>query len=259
MFGLRNALPFALILASGCTLLTQFDPNSQPCDSAGECLPGFTCVNNVCKGGDAGTSFDGGGGGGGGTDGGGGRETNCADGLDDDNDGARDCADSDCAAQACNDNDPCTVGDVCMGTTCQRGTPKVCNTPPSPCQATNGTCEAGTGRCLHAPLSDGTSCGSRPADRCCGGTCVNTTLVTSNCGGCGLACAGGQLCQSINQSSCMMEPVDTSGRCSCGTGAACPMGQTCGTSGFCVPTSAANCATGQTMAMNPGCQTYCRY
>ncbi|MFT3711404.1 MAG: hypothetical protein QM817_27540 [Archangium sp.] len=254
-----------IVLTSGCTLLTQFDPNSQPCDSAGECLAGYACIDKICKSTDGGfVSTDGGTGGGvgGGTGGGGGcatRETNCGDNVDDDCDGSKDCLDSDCNAQACNDGDPCTVGDVCSGTTCTRGTAKQCTTPPSPCQQTVGVCEAGTGRCIHANLADGTSCGSRLSDRCCLGTCVNTTSVTGNCGGCGLSCATGQLCQSINQSTCAMEPIDTSGRCSCGTGAPCPMGQTCGTSGFCVPTAATQCAPGQTVAMMSGCQAYCRY
>jgi hypothetical protein len=243
-----------MLVASGCTLLTQFDPNSQPCDSAGECLTGFACVDKICRSLDGGAVADAG------TDGGGGtRETNCADGMDDDLDGMRDCADPDCNAQSCNDGDACTVGDVCSAGACMRGTPKQCTMPPSPCQQSVGSCEAGTGRCVHAPLADGTSCGSRPAERCCGGTCVNITLVTNHCGGCGLTCASGQLCQSINQSSCAMEPADTSGRCSCGPGSPCPMGQTCGTSGYCVPMAAAQCAPGETVAMMAGCQAYCRY
>lgn len=248
---------FALAcVASGCSFLVQFDPETQPCDSTGACLAGYACVDGLCKsldggavptdaGTDAGTCAA--------------RETVCGDGNDDDCDGKTDCADSDCAAQACDDGDACTVGETCntLGV-CQRGTAKDCSTPAA-CQAARGTCEAGTGRCVYAALADGTSCGSIAAARCCGGQCINTTSSLTNCGGCGLACGTGQLCESINQSTCNVEPVDTSGRCTCATGVPCPMGQSCA-SGRCVPVLASHCAQGETIATAGGtCQPYCRY
>lgn len=38
-------------------------------------------------------------------------------------------------------------------------------------------------------------CGT-PNDRCCGGSCINITTNTSNCGGCGLTCEAGESCGS---------------------------------------------------------------
>ncbi|MFO0598175.1 MAG: hypothetical protein U0228_22925 [Myxococcaceae bacterium] len=271
----RPALALCLAaLASGCSLLIQFDHDSQPCDSAGECAPTHTCVAGVCRPNDGGVTPTGGGTGGGGAVGGGGgttgggtgdggcttRETACGNGVDDDCDGLKDCADSDCSGLVCNDGDPCTDGEVCSNSTCMRGPAKVCNTPPTPCQSSTGTCTPGTGVCVYTSLPDGTSCGAKVADRCCGGTCVNTTLVTAHCGGCGLACGTGQLCQSINQSACGRDPIDTSGRCSCSGTAPCPAGQTCGINNFCVPTAVAQCAPGEVIAnADGGCSNYCRY
>ena len=61
---------------AGCSFIVQFDPESQPCDSAGQCSVGFTCVlepggdGGICKSGssdggvvpmnDGGTMMDGG-------------------------------------------------------------------------------------------------------------------------------------------------------------------------------------------------------
>jgi hypothetical protein len=42
----------ALLWAGGCTLLTQFDENAQPCDSNAppdqQCLQGFQCQAGLC-------------------------------------------------------------------------------------------------------------------------------------------------------------------------------------------------------------------
>lgn len=42
------ALGAALVSASGCSFLLSYDPEGQPCDSSGECLAGFVCVNDQC-------------------------------------------------------------------------------------------------------------------------------------------------------------------------------------------------------------------
>ena len=250
---LRHALPLAFLM-SGCSLLVQFNPESQPCDALNECLPGYQCgADKLCKLRDGGTSL---------TDGGGScttREANCADGLDDDCDGQRDCADTDCNAQACNDGNLCTTGDVCSNGTCVAGQPRMCNAPPA-CQMTAGRCDLQTGNCTYDPLPDGTSCGTSTAFRCCGGACRDLSQEEAHCGGCGLACAAGQLCQSISAAMCTsVEPPDTSGRCSCGPSAPCPMGQTCGPSMFCVPVLPNHCAPNQEIQQVSGCQTFCRY
>lgn len=254
---------FGLILLSwalcSCSLLVQFDPETQPCDSAGACQPGYACSDaGLCAASDAGV-----------TDGGGldgstctAHETNCADGRDEDCDNLTDCADPDCAAQRCDDHDACTTGETCTAGGCGRGTALVCNTPPSPCQAQNGTCTAGG--CTYPPRADGTSCGAAASDRCCTGTCINMTLNGTNCGGCGLSCATGQMCQPINQSACGLEPINTSGRCSCTVTAPCPGGQTgvqtCGPDGSCKPTTPTQCAPGQSVGDGGlTCGTYCHY
>lgn len=269
---------------SGCSLLIQFDPETQPCDSAGGCLAGYTCVGEpgdggVCRSTDGGAGGGGGGGGGGVGGGGGGSdagvpdggcaasETLCGDGNDNDCDSRVDCADTDCMARACDDRDACTTGETCGGTgTCTGGQAVVCANTTNLCQSASGTCEAGTGRCVFTLLADGAQCGTASANRCCGGTCVNTTLNASNCGGCGLACATGQVCQPINQVSCTPAlPIDTSGRCTCNVTAPCPRGtpdgglQSCGAN-LCQPAVATQCSPGQSVVDGGvNCGTYCRY
>lgn len=52
------AVLFTGLLATGCTLLTSFDQNTQACDEkapAGQqCLPGHSCVSGICRAGDGG-------------------------------------------------------------------------------------------------------------------------------------------------------------------------------------------------------------
>ena len=252
---------FRLILlawvASGCSLLVHFDPETQPCDSAGLCGPGYSCTDaGLCHFTDAGSPP---------TDAGNldgavciAHETNCADGKDDDCDNLTDCLDPDCSGLRCDDKDGCTTGETCNSSgVCVRGTAVVCNTP-GPCQATNGSCTAGA--CVYAALADGTVCGPLTSARCCTGSCINVTLNGTNCGGCSLACAMGQVCQPVNQETACMEPIDTSGRCSCNTGAPCPGGQTCASNGFCRPATTAQCAPGQSLGDGGvSCGPYCRY
>ena len=250
---------FGLILVaawvSGCSCLVQFDPETQLCDSANLCLPGFLCSDaGLCKATDGGVDNQ--------TDGGPTpRETLCGDFLDNDRDGQTDCADSDCAAAACDDRDACTTGEKCSGGTCLRGTAVTCDTPPNPCQQPTGSCEAGSGRCVYLSRTDGTACGAGMAARCCSGTCINTTLNATNCGGCGLACAAGQVCQPIDQAMCVTpDPAMTSGRCTCNAagGAGCPGNQACTASNVCSPGTASQCAPMQSVGAGM-CTAYCRY
>ncbi len=249
---MRRLGPLLFLTAmSACSLIVQFDPESQPCDASGGCADGFSCVDKLCKRLDGGVVLDGGS-----TTPA--HETNCADGLDEDLDGRKDCADDDCAAKACSDGNGCTTGETCTAGTCMGGTTMLCNTP-GPCQSGNGLCVPAMGRCVYPALADGASCGFPLSSRCCAGACLNINENTAHCGGCGLACATGQVCQSINQSTCALDPTELSGRCSCGTGAPCPSGQMC-TAGFCVPTAQAQCAPGEMVANSGGaCVGYCRY
>lgn len=254
-------LMVAASMLSGCSLLVQFDPETQPCDSAGACLAGYACVlvndAGVCRSTDGGTVDAGA------SDSGvmcAARETNCGDGRDDDCDGQTDCIDVDCANLGCNDGNPCSTGETCSSGACRGGSQVICNSPPNSCQAQNGSCDLATGRCLYSSLPDGTLCGAAPSSRCCSGNCKNTTLIGTDCGGCGLACATGQVCQPINQSACGVEPIDTSGRCSCNSTAPCPRGQTCASNGYCKPLTPTECAPGQSVGDGGlTCETYCRY
>lgn len=137
---------------------------------------------------------------------------------------------------ACDDGDPCTTGDSCGADTICRGT-----TAPN-----------------------GTQCGPLPDRRCCGGQCVNIAADTNHCGGCGLACAPGRICQGVAQTTlCSVRPKETSGRCICGSDAQCPRGQECRTlepeSNRCSPKEKSHCATGQSVRWVDDCPNFCFY
>lgn len=253
-----------LLLAwcSGCSLLVQFDPETQPCDSAGACSTGYFCSDaGLCTSYDGGLDV---------TDAGNtdasvctARETACGDGRDNDCDNQVDCADSDCGGVSCEDRDLCTTGEVCTGGVCPRGTPVVCNSPPNACQAMTGSCVTSTGMCRYSQLVDGTQCGTGAASRCCTGQCVDTSADAMNCGGCGLSCATGQGCKPLEQLTCGVS-AGTSGRCTCSAAATCPKGQTCngvtGAMGNCRPSLPDQCAPTQLLANDGGvCGAFCRY
>src|SRR5262249_21779020 len=113
-------------------------------------------------------------------------------------------------------------------------------------------------------VCDTKQCGAAATQRCCNRACVDTTTNASHCQGCGLACAAGQRCTPI---------VDTSGsrgHCTCtGTGD-CPKQPTqiCraangdGKDGLCAcdvaNTGRAGCATGQVCVDVPAAN-FCHY
>ncbi|NTX16312.1 hypothetical protein HUA76_36640 [Myxococcus sp. CA056] len=99
------------------------------------------------------------------------------------------------AGAACDDGNACTLAETCNGQSASGcvGTALTCNSPPSPCHVSAGTCSGGTcsyslrpvgaacpedgnpctadacdavGACLHPPVAAGTSCG---AGSVCGG------------------------------------------------------------------------------------------
>lgn len=250
---------------AGCSLLVESQfKEPQPCEPVtGACDFGYRCSDaGFCLSSDGGAPVDAGPADAGGCDL---REALCGDTRDNDCDNLTDCADPDCGGLACDDRDVCTTGERCSGTTCMRGTPVVCNTP-ADCQAANGSCEAGTGRCVYPALRDGTLCGAPLAFRCCTGSCINTSINPAHCGGCGLACGTGQTCQSLEACS-MTEPANTSGRCTCNAATAptCPgtdggASQVCTSGNTCRPANNTQCAPGQTIADGGlACGTYCRY
>ena len=119
----------------------------------------------------------------------------------------------DTPAFACNDNLPCTLGDVCVGGTC-RGTARVCDDT-SVC--TTDSCNPSTGACVFTPVAnspivscnDGSNCTS--ADRCVAGICTGDGTIcpddgnqctTSMCGTSGCSAntplPAGTLCNADN-------------------------------------------------------------
>ena len=103
----------------------------------------------------------------------------------------------------CNDNNPCTVSDVCTGGVCG-GTAKDCSSASDQCNT--GVCNATTGACEAQPLANGTTCNDgNPCtvnDVCTGGTCAGTPVVCPPChqcngttGVCESICAPGEECR----------------------------------------------------------------
>ncbi len=127
------------------------------------------------------------------------------------------------AGSACEDGVSCTENDSCDGEgRCEPG--PMCPNTDNPCQVRS--CIGG--ECVAGDLCVGELCGQYEADRCCTGQCVNITDDESNCGGCGLACAEGQLCESFAvTTACFPHPERTSGRCECTNDVHCPDGQVC--------------------------------
>ncbi len=161
------------------------------------------------------------------------------------------------AGVACDDGVACTVGDTCDGEgTCQPGP-----TCPSdnPCMAS--VCEDDV--CVESALPEGTACGDEPADRCCAGTCVDTSSDAANCGGCGTTCSAGFECEPVHEtSSCAVAPLNTSGRCRClAADSQCPLGQLCRTvspyTNRCVPAGPGNCES--EFFQQSGCPSFCSY
>jgi hypothetical protein len=119
------------------------------------------------------------------------------------------------------------------------------------------------GACVFEAIANGTSCGPNPADRCCAGTCVDISEDNANCGGCAMACASGEDCQSVAQTTaCPESPANTSGRCTCpGVTADCPHGQICRTvspaANLCAPENNADCDGVYVEVLS--CPNYCTY
>lgn len=103
------------------------------------------------------------------------RETNCVDGLDDDQDGTVDCADDDCDLKACTTGNACAVNQTCINKSCQGGEAASCTSPPE-CRKVPGACAEDAG-CQYA-IAPGGACNG--GDRCNVGTCdVNGACVTT--------------------------------------------------------------------------------
>jgi len=185
---MTRLIPFvALALLGACTLLTNFDPDGQPCDYDGSCLPGYGCVAGQCrKGADGGTGGQGGGGGlGGGAGGGGGGSSGpCVPACASD----QACVNGRCLPLTCAAS-TCATGAVCVGTSCVA---KAC----VDVACDGGVCSAG--QCVP------TACG---LGRCTGGkACRNGTCVDVSCTG--LSCPAAQGCVRGACTACLAREVD---------------------------------------------------
>lgn len=84
----------------------------------------------------------------------------------------------------CDDNNACTLGDLCSGGSCQGGTPKTCGSTSS---CSSYTCNSSTGNCDYVS-KDGSSCddGNKCTlnDTCSGGLCRGMPMNCSD----GVAC-----------------------------------------------------------------------
>ena len=45
---IRSLWCLAALSLSACSLITDFDPEGQPCDTQGRCLEGYVCRNKMC-------------------------------------------------------------------------------------------------------------------------------------------------------------------------------------------------------------------
>lgn len=172
-------------------------------------------------------------------------EANCADGVDEDLDGAIDCADPDCDAQPCDDGQVCTGDGVCVSGACSTGAPASCAQNTDECLLQMGTCAA-DGGCEFMAKMPGTPCSL--------GDC--SALGVCNASESGNACGNGvdddgDLLIDCDDGSCAGESCDALDLCTtgdsctdpgvCGGGAADP----CDTPGVCQTTpSACQPATG---------------
>jgi hypothetical protein len=74
----------------------------------------------------------------------------------------------------CDDGNPCTRGEACDdGGTCSGGTGLSCVSPPGPCFARQGACDATGTTCTYKPLASGTACSDGNA--CTVGDTCNAT------------------------------------------------------------------------------------
>lgn len=135
-------------------------------------------------------------------------------------------------------DDPMDCGDC--GNRCPSGQvceDRVCQAPPCPTPCGAGeTCVGGSCRC-------GTGPACAPGRACCGGACLDVSSDRNNCGLCGNACAGAQVCQAGTcttdvpcEPGCGPGETCVGGTCRCGAGGRCGPGLRCCT-GECVDTT----------------------
>ncbi len=221
-------------------------PSSLGCEDGNACTVGDVCAGGACKPGPGATCDDG---------------NVCTSDACDPKTGV--CASTNNTAP-CNDNNACTVGDMCAVGLCQAGTPTLCDDG-KPC--TDDKCDPATGSCVVSnntlvctdnnacttgDVCSGGACKSGTAKVCndnnactsdsCNtstGACVNTPIV-----GCGGNCLKAADCDDKNP--CTTDAC-TAGKCAntanssvCEDGNLCTLGDVCA-AGACKPGTAKLC------------------
>ncbi len=194
-------------VCQGGTCVAQ--PKGGACSDGNSCTEGDFCQNGKCQpGGPKDCSY---------------LTDSCNTGI---------CSGGQCVAQAksgaCEDGNPCTIGDVCAGGKCTSGGDKDCSAWTDPCN--QGVCSGGN--CLKQPksgnCSDGDPCTS--GDACAGGACVGTPM---DCSAFSDACNEG-VCA---EGKCLAQAKP--GPCS--DGEACTEGDAC-SGGKCIPGKWKDCS-----------------
>lgn len=184
------------------------------------------------------------------------QETVCDNGLDDDGDGDRDCADFDCNARTCTNGNLCVTGLTCQGGQCLGGTQVVCDRPPSSCFMPGGICVVDAG-CRYVAntgqgCDDANDCTSM--DRCqADGACTGAVMpCTSPPGQCREAVG-----QCVPDAGCQYAPTPLAG---CDDGDACTVGDRCDAVGGCAGTPV-TCAPRECQVPSGACDADagCRY
>ena len=121
-------------------------------------------------------------------------------------------------ATTCDDNNACTLNDLCAGTAC-KGTAQVCNDG-DPCSADG--CDPASG-CFAKPGNDGAPCDDgipcTAQDTCANGNCTGTAITCDDGNACtNDSCAGGVCLNVANTATCDDGIACTSDSCNAATG-----------------------------------------
>ncbi|RYZ35192.1 MAG: hypothetical protein EOO71_36385 [Myxococcaceae bacterium] len=147
---------------------------------------------------------------------------------------------------ACNDENPCTINDQCIGGLCA-GSQRQCPTDSNTCRESTGACNQNTGLCEYAPRPNATACDDAltctTTDHCDGnGACVGTPTACAAPAQC-LRLA--QVCTTAADCRYDADPVKLNTPCATPTGVP----------GVCMPTGACSPFPYPTSNFDPGAIT----
>ena len=111
---------------------------------------------------------------------------------------------------ACDNNQFCTVNDVCVAGTCAAGDPRDCSSADGVCRI--GQCNEAVNQCIPAPAPDGITCDDGAfctvGNTCSAGSCIGTPR---NCDGVANSCNTGRCDESAD--ACVQQPVSDGTAC----------------------------------------------